>query len=99
MFFLGYGPTNKGYKCFDPVNKRLYITMDATFIESEHFYSPTVPNSALQEGSRREGLNWYLTTPATDSLSLATTSSGGDSSSSGGDSPAQVAKRQKNDVE
>ena len=45
--FLGYGINKKGYKCFDLINKRLYITMDATFIESEHFYSPMVSNSVL----------------------------------------------------
>ena len=101
--FLGYGPTKKGYKCFDPINKRLYITMDATFIESEHFYSPTVPNSALQGECKREELNelnWYLTAPATVST---TDNSTNPAATSIGDSPAQAGEREleeaENDVE
>jgi len=63
--FMGYGLNKKGYKYFDPINKRLYITMDTTFIESEHFYSPMVSNSVLQEEPRSEDLNWYVTAPTT----------------------------------
>jgi hypothetical protein len=62
---MGYGLNKKGYKYFDPINKRLYITMDTTFIESEHFYSPMVSNSVLQEEPRSEDLNWYVTAPTT----------------------------------
>ncbi|XP_073265014.1 uncharacterized protein [Populus alba] len=101
--FMGYGPTKKGYKCFDPINKRLYITMDATFIESEHLCSPTVPNSALQGECRREELNelsWYLTALTTVSTIDNSTNP---TTTSSGDSPAQVDEREleeaKNDVE
>jgi len=48
--FLGYEPTKKGYKCFDLINKRLYITIDATFIEPEHFYSPYDPQFSSSGG-------------------------------------------------
>lgn len=47
--FLGYALHQKGYKCFDPVTKRLYITMDVTFLESETFYTP---KSSLQGESQ-----------------------------------------------
>jgi len=62
---MGYGLNKKGYKYFDPINKRLYITMDTTFIESEHFYFPMVSNSVLQGEPRSEDLNWYVTAPTT----------------------------------
>jgi len=94
--FLGYEPTKKDYKCFDPINKRLYITMDATFIQSKHLYPPTVPNSALQGERRREDLNWYLTAPATVST---TDNSANPAAKSIGDSLAQADKRELEEVE
>ncbi|KAL6327217.1 hypothetical protein AAG906_015256 [Vitis piasezkii] len=32
--FLGYAAHKKGYRCYDPATRRLYTTMDVTFIES-----------------------------------------------------------------
>ena len=29
--FLGYSSSQKGYKCFDPVSKRKYVSMDVNF--------------------------------------------------------------------
>jgi len=37
--FLGYGAHKKGYRCYDPVIRRLYTTMDVTFIESKNFFT------------------------------------------------------------
>lgn len=36
--FLGYGKSQKGYCWFDPIAKRTYTTIDATFHESDIFY-------------------------------------------------------------
>ena len=43
--FLGYATNQKGYWCYDPTNRRHYVTMDVTFLESEMFYHPS--NSSL----------------------------------------------------
>lgn len=55
--FLGYGVHKKGYKCFDPITNKTYITMDVTFLESEPFFSPTVSHSALKGESINKELN------------------------------------------
>ncbi|WVZ66155.1 hypothetical protein U9M48_015421 [Paspalum notatum var. saurae] len=36
--FVGYASSQKGYKCWDPVGKRLFVTMDVTFREWEPYY-------------------------------------------------------------
>lgn len=41
--FLGYAAHKKGYRCYDPIARRLYTTMDVTFLESETFFPK--PNS------------------------------------------------------
>ena len=46
--FLGYSGTQKGYKCYDPLTKRLFVTYDVTFHEDVPFY----PQSSIQ------GENW-----------------------------------------
>ena len=45
--FLGYGVHKKGYRCYDPIAKRTYITMDVTFLESKIFFPSPVSNSPL----------------------------------------------------
>jgi hypothetical protein len=37
--FIGYSTTKKGYKCFDPITRRLYISRDVVFNENLMFYS------------------------------------------------------------
>ncbi|KAE8668064.1 putative ion channel POLLUX-like 2-like isoform X2 [Hibiscus syriacus] len=36
--FLGYSPTQKGYKCYSPVTKQYYHSMDVTFFEHQPYY-------------------------------------------------------------
>ncbi|KAJ8632465.1 hypothetical protein MRB53_025801 [Persea americana] len=52
----------KGYRCFDPITKRTYITMDVTFLETETFYPSPTAKSALQEELQDEEVNWLATT-------------------------------------
>jgi hypothetical protein len=37
--FVGYSSTQKGYKCWDPVGRKLFISMDVTFWEFEPYYT------------------------------------------------------------
>lgn len=40
--FLGYGPSQKGYKCYHPVSRQRFVSMDVTFHEIlPFFYSPS----------------------------------------------------------
>jgi hypothetical protein len=54
--FLGYGVHQKGYRCYDPSARGLYVTMDVTFLESDTFFS--APNSSLQGEIQDEEQNW-----------------------------------------
>ncbi|KAJ9542170.1 LOW QUALITY PROTEIN: hypothetical protein OSB04_028676 [Centaurea solstitialis] len=44
--FLGYGIEHKGYRCWDPISKRLRISRNVTFWEHVPFY--TMPNSQIE---------------------------------------------------
>ena len=46
--FLGYVAHKKGYRCYDPTTRRLYTTMDVTFIELENFFTSQSSCSSLQ---------------------------------------------------
>ena len=35
---MGYASTQKGYKCWDPIGRRLFVSMDVTFHEEEPYY-------------------------------------------------------------
>ena len=37
--FVSYSPTQKGYRCWSPTEKRFFVSMDVTFHEREPFYS------------------------------------------------------------
>lgn len=36
--FLGYSSTQKGYKCYNPLSKKFYISADVTFSENKPFF-------------------------------------------------------------
>jgi hypothetical protein len=50
--FLGYTSHKKRYKCYDPINKKIYISRDMTFIEDEPYYNKII----------NEDLNTNITT-------------------------------------
>jgi hypothetical protein len=45
--FLGYAQHKKGYRCYDPATRRLYVTMDVTFLETECFFQEPGSHSSL----------------------------------------------------
>ncbi|CAN6709377.1 unnamed protein product [Malus baccata var. baccata] len=56
--FLGFAPQQKGYKCYHPETRHMYVTMDVTFSESEVFYAST-PSPSDHQGENMSGdLGW-----------------------------------------
>ncbi|WVZ64610.1 hypothetical protein U9M48_014105 [Paspalum notatum var. saurae] len=39
--FVGYSPTQKGYRCWCPSKRRFFVSMNVTFREHEQYYGPT----------------------------------------------------------
>ena len=37
--FFGFSRTQKGYKCYDPVNRKIFISSEVIFFETTPFYS------------------------------------------------------------
>ena len=52
--FVGYGVHQKGYRCFDPTQNKLYTTMDCDFFESSYFY----PQHRPQGETICDDLSW-----------------------------------------
>ncbi|TLX69449.1 hypothetical protein E9993_23005, partial [Labilibacter sediminis] len=51
--FLGYGIGQKGYRCYDPLNQKLYVSRHVTFLEHVPFYSiPAQPHEVTREALR-----------------------------------------------
>lgn len=48
--FIGYASDKKGYKCYHPRSRCVYISMDVTFQESKSFY----PSPQLQGENNQE---------------------------------------------
>ena len=59
--FVGYSATQKGYVCWSPIERRLFVSMDVHFREFEPYYTleVTSPFGDLPDtgGERREGEN------------------------------------------
>ena len=55
--FLGYGSHTKGYRCYAPLTRKLYVAIDLTFLETEYFFNePSM--SVLQGENRHEQQIW-----------------------------------------
>ena len=37
--FVGYSSTQKGYKCYHPPTRKLYVLADVTFVENKPYFS------------------------------------------------------------
>lgn len=40
--FVGYASHQKGYRCYNPTTRRLHVTMDCQFLETEYYYDHPV---------------------------------------------------------
>ncbi|CAJ2666701.1 unnamed protein product [Trifolium pratense] len=58
--FVGYSPTQKGYKCFDPKNQKIFVTMDVTFFENKPFFDTHLQGGNLNEdSSQTEDMSFF----------------------------------------
>ncbi|CAL8115437.1 unnamed protein product [Prunus armeniaca] len=56
--FVGYSSHQKGYQCYHPETRHMYVTMDVTFSETEYFYI-AVPSTSDHQGENIDGnLSW-----------------------------------------
>jgi hypothetical protein len=54
--FVGYASTQKGYKCWDPIGRRLFVSMDVTFREEDPYYTKKVNlEQIMDDFSRVDG--------------------------------------------
>jgi Reverse transcriptase (RNA-dependent DNA polymerase) len=54
---LGVGLNQKGYKCYDPVEKKWYVTMDVIFIENEPYFN-TYSSQGENKGDDENKYMW-----------------------------------------
>ena len=62
--FLGYSPNQKGDKCYSPIIKSVYNSMDVTFFEHQSYY----PKPDIQGENTREYQLWDILEDTNHSL-------------------------------
>ncbi|KAJ0478882.1 putative RNA-directed DNA polymerase [Helianthus annuus] len=61
--FVGYATHQKGYRCYNPVTRRIHVTMDCDFLESEFYFSD---QSSIPGERVRESLDWLSALSCSD---------------------------------
>ena len=67
--FIGYSSNQKGYKCYSPITRHFYNSMDVTFFEQEPFYTKT----NIQGGNFSKEYQLWDITPTVVTTPTATT--------------------------
>ena len=49
--FLEYSSTQNGYKCYSPITKRFYVSMDVTFLENQAYFPKTQLQGVISRNS------------------------------------------------
>ncbi|CAN1158567.1 Retrovirus-related Pol polyprotein from transposon TNT 1-94 [Linum perenne] len=52
--FIGYASKQKGYKCYSPITRKTFTTMDVTFFENHSYYNSDFQGEKVQP----EAQNW-----------------------------------------
>jgi len=45
--FIGYASRQKGYKCYSPITRKVFTTMDVTFFENHSYYNPELQGGTV----------------------------------------------------
>ena len=61
--FLGYSSTQKGYRCYCPLNKKIYISSDVTFFENTPYFTPTTLQGEHIHHEKETQWSWGLELP------------------------------------
>ena len=60
--FLGYSTFEKGYKCYDPLTKKLYTSKDVIFVEREFYFTGKEDLDQAEKGEAQDLWNIILPT-------------------------------------
>jgi hypothetical protein len=106
--FMGYSPSQKGYRCWRPSEHHFFVSMDVTFREYESYYGPAnetgitlSPLEAQQEGESNGGTlmgSVLVPTSVVPSIKNNTHSQGENTNNDNGDSDSNSTQEDMQDA-
>ncbi|KAL5857492.1 hypothetical protein ACOSQ3_004950 [Xanthoceras sorbifolium] len=69
--FIGYAPSQKGYKCFNPSNRRTYVSMDVKFLENQSFFTNHLQGANHKKDEIQQVSNFIPAGPLSSGSGLA----------------------------